>query len=59
MSPPDEPDPPEDTPDDGGLGREGHVEAATSAWRPYRRDGIGAHPSWDELARIRTARDDF
>jgi hypothetical protein len=49
MSPPDEPDPPEDAPDDEGLGRDGHVEAAASAWRPHRRDGIGSHPSWDDL----------
>ncbi len=49
MSPPDAPDSPEDAPDEEGPGREGLVEAATSAWRPYRRDGIGAHPSWDDL----------
>lgn len=51
MSPPDENPPPEDAPEEGeeGPGREGHIEAATSAWRPNRRDGIGSHPSWDDL----------
>ena len=49
MSPPDERDP--DAPEEGGdgPGREGHIEAATTAWRPLRRDGIGSHPSWDDL----------
>jgi hypothetical protein len=47
VSPPDE----DDTPDseERGPDRQGRIEAATTAWRPLRRDGIGSHPSWEDL----------
>lgn len=48
MSPPDDPNP-NDASDDDGPDREGLIEAATSAYRPRRRDGIGSHPAWDDL----------
>lgn len=49
MSPPDD-DRPDDL-DEGeeGPDREGRIEAATTAYRPHRRDGIGSHPAWDDL----------
>lgn len=49
--PPDDPERPDgaDEPGDPGPDRDEQIEAAASAYRPLRRDGIGSHPSWDDL----------
>jgi len=42
-------DDPDDLAGEPGPDREGLIEAAATAFRPRRHDGIGSHPAWDDL----------